>query len=121
MIESGVNFKALAVKGMVYRKPEIEEKTVPPGDVQVIYFDQSSYDLRNDNKPPLDVIAGSLQKHPDWKIRITGYTDNVGPRQPNMVYRNTGPGLWPVTCVCGDSGAADGGHLERTRQSRCAQ
>lgn len=85
IVGPGVNFKALAVKGMVYRKPEVEEKTPPPTDVQVIYFDQSSYDLRADNKPPLDVIAGSLQKHPDWKIRITGYTDNVGPRQPNMV------------------------------------
>lgn len=85
VMEPGVNFKALGVKGMVYRKPVLEEKTPAPTEIQTIYFDQSSYELRSDNKPALDIIASSLLKHPDWKIRITGYTDNVGPRQPNVV------------------------------------
>lgn len=85
-MEPGVNFKALGVKGVSYRKAPIPEETVPPStDIQTIYFDQSSYDLRADSKAQLDPIASQLLKHHDWKIRITGFTDNVGPRQPNMV------------------------------------
>ena len=85
-MEPGVNFKALGVKGVPYRKAPVPEDAAPPStDIQPIYFDQSSYDLRTDSKSQLDPIASELLKHPDWKIRITGFTDNVGPRQPNMV------------------------------------
>jgi len=43
-----------------------------------VYFDFDSARLRPESAPQLKEIAGALQHHPEWKIRIEGHTDNIG-------------------------------------------
>ena len=49
-----------------------------------VYFDFAVATMRPQSKPALDDIATVLQKHPDWKLRIDGHTDNVGGDASNL-------------------------------------
>jgi outer membrane protein OmpA-like peptidoglycan-associated protein len=49
-----------------------------------LYFDQSSYDLRTQTRHTLDSLTGVLTARPTLRATITGYTDNVGQRTPNI-------------------------------------
>ncbi|MEZ0608341.1 OmpA family protein [Fibrella sp. WM1] len=48
-----------------------------------LYFDQSSYALRTQTLPTLDSLADVLISKP-LQATLTGYTDNVGARTPNV-------------------------------------
>lgn len=48
-----------------------------------LLFDQSSYDLRTQTLPVLDSLASVLISQP-LQATLTGYTDNVGARNPNV-------------------------------------
>ncbi|MBO0933602.1 OmpA family protein [Fibrella aquatilis] len=50
----------------------------------VLYFDQSSSDLRSQSKNALDSVARQILEHPNIKAVVTGYTDNVGSRDLNI-------------------------------------
>lgn len=50
----------------------------------MLYFDQSSHDLRVESKSTLDSIAQLLMSQPNLLATITGYTDNVGKRDANV-------------------------------------
>jgi outer membrane protein OmpA-like peptidoglycan-associated protein len=43
-----------------------------------IYFDFASDHLKRESTPVLDEIAQIMQKHPDWKLSVSGHTDNIG-------------------------------------------
>ena len=47
-------------------------------DVYGIYFDFNSDRIRTESEPVLNEIGAIMQKHPDWRLRIAGHTDNVG-------------------------------------------
>jgi outer membrane protein OmpA-like peptidoglycan-associated protein len=49
-----------------------------------LYFDQSSYDLRTQTRHTLDSLTGVLTAQPSLQAIISGYTDNVGQRTPNL-------------------------------------
>jgi outer membrane protein OmpA-like peptidoglycan-associated protein len=49
-----------------------------PADVYGIYFAFGSDVLRPESDLVLQEVADVLKKHPDWKLRIEGHTDNVG-------------------------------------------
>lgn len=49
-----------------------------------VYFDQSSYVLRDESYPQLDKLVRTLNTTPGLNIEIAGHTDNVGDRRLNQ-------------------------------------
>jgi outer membrane protein OmpA-like peptidoglycan-associated protein len=47
-------------------------------DIYGIYFDFASDRLKPESTPVLQEIAGVLRDDPDWKLTVSGHTDNVG-------------------------------------------
>lgn len=58
----------------------IEQQLQTDGRAKVygIYFDFASDTLRAESKAVLDEIADVMRRHPDWKLRVEGHTDNIG-------------------------------------------
>lgn len=50
-----------------------------------IYFNFNSATLRAESDPSLREIATALQRHPDWKLQVSGHTDNIGGDRPNVM------------------------------------
>ena len=50
-----------------------------------LYFDQSKFELKSENKLVLDSLAKYLLQKMDTRINVTGYTDNVGSEELNAV------------------------------------
>lgn len=48
-----------------------------------IYFDTDSDHLRPESAPVLKMVAGALQKNPNLKLQIQGYTDSTGDAEHN--------------------------------------
>jgi outer membrane protein OmpA-like peptidoglycan-associated protein len=48
-----------------------------------LYFDQSKFELKSENKLVLDSLSWYLQQKLDARINITGFTDNVGKEELN--------------------------------------
>jgi outer membrane protein OmpA-like peptidoglycan-associated protein len=53
-------------------------------DVYSIYFSFNSDTIREESEPTLKDIADVLRRHPDWKLGVTGHTDNIGGDQYNL-------------------------------------
>jgi outer membrane protein OmpA-like peptidoglycan-associated protein len=53
-----------------------------------IYFDFDRASLRPESEPVLQKIADILARHPDWKLSLTGHTDNTGPDAYNLDLSN---------------------------------
>lgn len=49
-----------------------------------IYFEQSSYTLRQDSQEILKQVAEYMQSHKQYRLKVTGHTDNVGDEHLNM-------------------------------------
>lgn len=49
-----------------------------------VYFDQSSYDLRPESYPQLDKLAKTLVTTPGLQIEIAGHTDKTGDKRLNQ-------------------------------------
>lgn len=49
-----------------------------------VHFATAQYAIPADAEPALNDIAKAMKDHPDWKIRIEGYTDNVGKADANQ-------------------------------------
>jgi outer membrane protein OmpA-like peptidoglycan-associated protein len=47
-------------------------------DIYGIYFDFASDHLKPESTPVLEEIAGVLTSNPEWKLTVSGHTDNVG-------------------------------------------
>ena len=86
---SGLNFKAIYLK-----KPDessihspakpVDAYTAKQFDTKNLYFEQSSYELRQPAKATLDSVARFLANQPDIVAHVTGYTNNVGKRDLNV-------------------------------------
>jgi outer membrane protein OmpA-like peptidoglycan-associated protein len=55
---------------------DLEEKKKV--EIYGIYFDFASDHLKPESTPVLDEIAQVMEKHPDWRLSVSGHTDNVG-------------------------------------------
>jgi len=68
----------------------IEQELQTQGRAKIygIYFDFASDSLRAESKTVLDEIADVMRKHPDWKLRVEGHTDNVGGNAYNLDLSN---------------------------------
>ena len=58
----------------------IEEQLKEKKKVEIygIYFDFASDHLKPESTPVLEEIAGVLTSNPEWKLTVSGHTDNVG-------------------------------------------
>lgn len=87
-IKPGITFKALRVTNPTaasLTSPETKPiATAPSSTEAVVYFDQSSYELRSQTKNSLDSIAKLLAHDLKLTATVTGYTDNVGQRALNI-------------------------------------
>ena len=41
--------------------------------------------IKSGSKPALIELANTLKKKPDWKLKLSGHTDNVGDDDANMI------------------------------------
>jgi outer membrane protein OmpA-like peptidoglycan-associated protein len=48
-----------------------------------VHFATGKADITPDSETALNEVAATLKEHADWKIRIEGFTDNVGSRIEN--------------------------------------
>ena len=53
-------------------------------EVYGIYFDFGSDQLKPESTPVLNEIAAALAAHPDWKLNVSGHTDNIGSDDSNL-------------------------------------
>jgi SH3 domain-containing YSC84-like protein 1 len=49
-----------------------------------VHFKTGSAELTPDSKRALDEALTALKEHPDWKIRVEGFTDNQGSKEANL-------------------------------------
>ena len=49
-----------------------------------VHFETGRADLTPDSEPALNDAVASLKEHPDWKIRVEGFTDNQGSKEANL-------------------------------------
>src|SRR5438445_2708184 len=49
-----------------------------------IHFDFAKADIKPESKPQIDEIAKVLTANPALKLRVTGYTDNIGTAEHNQ-------------------------------------
>ena len=53
-------------------------------DLPGVFFEFGKAIIRPDSEPALQQAADALTEHPDWKVRIEGYTDSVGGAAYNL-------------------------------------
>jgi outer membrane protein OmpA-like peptidoglycan-associated protein len=60
--------------------PQIEQALTDSGRAEVhgIYFDFGSATIKPESEPVLKEISEALAKHPAWKLKVEGHTDNIG-------------------------------------------
>jgi OOP family OmpA-OmpF porin len=49
-----------------------------PVEVYGIYFDFNSATIKPESEVVLKQISDILHKNPDWKLNVSGHTDNIG-------------------------------------------
>ncbi len=53
-------------------------------EIYGIYFNFASDRLKPESTPVLEEIASVMQAHPEWKLSISGHTDNIGGNAYNL-------------------------------------
>lgn len=49
-----------------------------PVEIYDIYFDYNSATVKPESDSVLRELGSIMQRHPDWKLRVTGHTDSIG-------------------------------------------
>lgn len=86
VLSAGINFKVIRFNKIT--KPKIKTETKDAEmlfNTRTLYFDQSNVELKAEVKTTLDSVALFLSKQPQMVAHVTGYTDNVGDRDKNLV------------------------------------
>jgi outer membrane protein OmpA-like peptidoglycan-associated protein len=55
-----------------------------PVQIYGIYFDFNSAGIKPESESVLREIAAVMQKNPDWKLSVSGNTDNIGDGKSNL-------------------------------------
>jgi SH3 domain-containing YSC84-like protein 1 len=69
-----------------YREhPEVGASLGERGRVTLsnVHFETGRADLTPDSEPALNNAVNALKDHPDWRIRVEGFTDNRGSKEVN--------------------------------------
>jgi outer membrane protein OmpA-like peptidoglycan-associated protein len=53
-------------------------------DLPGVYFEFASATLRPESAPAIAQLADILDRHPDWRLRFGGHTDNIGSADANL-------------------------------------
>ncbi len=48
-----------------------------------VQFETGKADITPDSEASLNTVLASLKDHPDWNIRVEGFTDNIGGKEAN--------------------------------------
>ncbi|KAA0989245.1 OmpA family protein [Dyadobacter aurulentus] len=93
-VVKGLNFIGLVVGNRPVSVPETTVKKTETESVKAkgldsletltIYFNQSDYTFKSDEKAKLDALAAWLKQHLNKKVRVVGHTDNVGSSKLNI-------------------------------------
>lgn len=83
-IDKSLTFNFDSIFGV--KKFEIleEEEHFEVNESTIIFFDSDSYSLCDSSKTKLNNLATMLNKYPQFKVHLTGHTDNSGNRKKNM-------------------------------------
>jgi SH3 domain-containing YSC84-like protein 1 len=49
-----------------------------------VHFETGKADITSDSETALNEVVTTLNAHPDWTVRIEGFTDNVGSQDANL-------------------------------------
>jgi outer membrane protein OmpA-like peptidoglycan-associated protein len=49
-----------------------------------VHFETGKADIVADSEAALNDAVAALKEHPDWNIRVEGFTDNVGSKEANL-------------------------------------
>ena len=74
--------KTATTPASTHMEQQLEEQK--PVEVYGIYFDFGSDHLKPESTPVLKEIAALLTTHPDWKLNVSGHTDNIGGDDANL-------------------------------------
>ena len=64
---------------------EEEEQEILNTAFSNLEFETSLDVIKSASKPALTELANTLKKKPDWKLQLSGHTDNVGDDDANMI------------------------------------
>ncbi len=64
--------------------PKLIEKTPCPPEFEDVYFASGRYDVPDDARPGLRVVAEWLRQHPETRIMIEGHSDDRGTARYNL-------------------------------------
>jgi SH3 domain-containing YSC84-like protein 1 len=53
-----------------------------------VHFATGKADITPDSEASLTEAANALKEHPEWKVRVEGFTDNVGDKEMNLKLSN---------------------------------
>jgi outer membrane protein OmpA-like peptidoglycan-associated protein len=62
----------------VAKRLEADLAAKRPVEIYDIYFDYNSAVIKPESDSILRQLGTIMQRHPDWKLRVTGHTDSVG-------------------------------------------
>jgi outer membrane protein OmpA-like peptidoglycan-associated protein len=80
-----INWKTEGGKGVAGNSPiEAALAEKKPVEIYGIYFDFNSAAMKPESEAVLKQIADILQKNPDWKLKVSGHTDNIGDAAFNL-------------------------------------
>ncbi len=73
-----------ATKPKVAYKPTAEESQIIKTALSNLEFESGKATIKSTSFPYLDGLAELLQKHPEWSVKLSGHTDNVGKAAANL-------------------------------------
>jgi outer membrane protein OmpA-like peptidoglycan-associated protein len=64
----------------------VEQALADQGQAELpgVYFEFASARLRPESEAAIAEVADVLRRHPSWRVRIEGHTDDVGGVEPNL-------------------------------------
>lgn len=80
LLVTRIDRPAAAAASGIERALAGEERVDLPG----VYFEFASARLRAESEAAIAEVAEILRRHPDWRVRIAGHTDNVGGSETNL-------------------------------------
>jgi len=79
-VKEGYSFKKPFLKNIYLKPLELNQRIV----LNNVFFETSSYELKEQSNIELKIVKQLIDKNPNIRIEISGYTDNVGKEKDNL-------------------------------------